>query len=104
MKVKLSVATFWVCPVGEAVLPEASHLLRQLLVKFYRVFPEYDGALRFLQSQIGGRQVFVYTIADCPNLLPDASEYLRGLLEVAFSDGEIKSYGRLWREGMGSGD
>ena len=94
MKAKLKVVTFWVRPIGEAILPESQHQLWQLLVKFYQAFPEYDGALRFLQSQIGGRQVFVYATADCPNLLPDASEYLGGLLEEAFPGAEVKPYGR----------
>lgn len=96
MKGRLRVATFWLRPKGENSLPESGHRLEQLLARFYQHFPEYQGALRFLQSPIEGRQVFVYTEGG-PNLLPDAGEYLGELLAGAFPGAQIKPYGRLLR-------
>ena len=94
----LKVVTFWVRPKAEEPIPEARALLEGLLGIFYEAFPEYGGMLVFSQSPRPPRYVFVYVKQGCAGLLPSAGRFLQGLLEQAFSQGEVRPYGRVWPE------
>ena len=94
----LKVVTFWVRPLDEEPLPEARARLEALLVVFYQAFPEYTGALAFSQSPRPPRYVFVYTNPNCAGLFPSAGQFLQGLLQQAFPQGEVRPYGRVWLE------
>ncbi|RDI96727.1 hypothetical protein DV704_00280 [Meiothermus sp. QL-1] len=95
----MKVVTLWVRPKGEAPLPEAQGLLEGLLSLFYEAFPEYEGTLAYSQSPRPPRYAFVYVNSSCRGLLPPAGCFLRGLLERAFPQGEVRAYGRVWPEG-----
>ncbi len=94
----LKVVTFWVRSRGEEPLPEARALLESLLAIFYETFPEYTEMLAYNQSPRSPHHVFVYVIQGCAGLLPSAGQFLQGLLEQAFPQGEVRPYGRAWSE------
>lgn len=94
----LKLMTAWVRPVGEGSLPEAGRVLEGLIYGFYQTFPEYAGYLRFSQSPRAPRYVFVYVVDGCSGLLPQAGEYLHGLLGALFPQAEVRVYGKVWAE------
>lgn len=90
----LKVVTLWVRPNEEAGLPNKA--LEFLLETFYQNFPEYEGGLVVLQAPRRPQGVFVYVSGLVGGLLPEAATYLRRLLERAFPQAEVRTYGRPW--------